>query len=89
VMRHARAKRVEAHVWSQDGAVRLRISDDGVGMGDKDRSKAGCFGLLAMSERLAELGGTLRVLGVAGHGTTLDVNLPIAPGKRQRDSARR
>jgi len=89
VMRHARAKRVDAHVWTQDGAVRLRISDDGVGMRDNDRSKAGCFGLLAMSERLAELGGTLRVLGVAGQGTTLDASLPLAPGKRQRDSARR
>ena len=85
VIRHARAKQVDAQVWVQDGAVRLRISDDGVGMGDKDRSKPGCFGLLAMSERLAELGGTLRVLGVAGHGTTLDATLPYAAGRRQRD----
>jgi len=88
-MRHARARKVDVQVWVQDGAVRLRVSDDGVGMGDKDRSKPGCFGLLAMSERLAELGGTLRVLSVADRGTTLDVSLPSVSGKRQRDLARR
>jgi PAS domain S-box-containing protein len=89
VVRHARARKIDVHVWIQDGAVRLRISDDGVGLGDKDRSKPGSFGLLATSERLAELGGTLRVLGVAGQGTTLDVSIPYQPGKRQRDGTKR
>jgi len=89
VVRHARATRIEVQVWWQDGAVRLRIVDDGVGMGDKDRSKPGCFGLLSTSERLAELGGTLRVFGVAGRGTTLDASLPCERGNRQRDSAER
>jgi two-component system, NarL family, sensor histidine kinase UhpB len=89
VVRHARARKVDTHVWVQDQAVRMRISDDGIGMGDKDRSKPGCFGLLATSERLAQLGGTLRVLGVAGHGTTLEASLPYTPGRRQRGSAAR
>lgn len=89
VVRHARAKKIDAQVWVQDGTVRLRITDDGIGMGDQDRSKAGCFGLLATSERLAQLGGTLRVLGVGGQGTTLEASVPYAPGKRQRDSAKR
>ncbi len=84
VMRHARARKVDAQVWVHDGLVRLRITDDGVGMGDQDRAKPGCFGLLAASERLAQLGGTLRVLGVPGRGTTLDASLPLQ-GKRQRD----
>lgn len=89
VMRHARARKVDAQVWVHEQAVRLRISDDGIGMGDKDRSKPGCFGLLASSERLAQLGGTLRVLGVAGHGTTLEASLPYTPGRRQRDAGAR
>jgi two-component system, NarL family, sensor histidine kinase UhpB len=89
VMRHARAKKVDAQVWVQDGIVRLRITDDGVGMGDKDRSKAGCFGLLAASERLAQLGGTLRVMSVAGLGTTLDASLPLTQGRRQRELGKR
>jgi two-component system, NarL family, sensor histidine kinase UhpB len=87
VMRHARARKVDAQVWVQDGLVRLRITDDGVGMGDQDRAKPGCFGLLAASERLAQLGGTLRVLGVPGRGTTLDASLPVQ-GKRQREAGK-
>ena len=85
VMRHARARKVDAQIWVQDGLVRLRITDDGVGMGEQDRNKAGCFGLLAASERLTQLGGTLRVLGVAGRGTTLDASLPQTQGRRQRE----
>ena len=89
VVRHARAKRVEAHVWVQEGAVHLRVSDDGVGIGDRDRGKAGCFGLLAASERLTQLGGALRVFGVPGRGTTLDASVPAGPGKERRASAAR
>jgi two-component system sensor histidine kinase UhpB len=88
VIRHARAKKIDVQIWMQDGAARLRISDDGIGLGDKDRNKPGCFGLLATSERLAELGGTLRVLGVSGRGTTVDASIPYQPGKRQRDGTK-
>jgi len=69
--------------------VRLRVSDDGIGMGEGDRTRSGAFGLLAISERLAELGGTLRVLGVAGRGTTLEASVPYEPSRRQRNSAER
>jgi len=89
VIRHARARHVEAHLWEQDGAVHLRISDDGVGIGERDRGKAGCFGLLSTSERLSQLGGTLRVFGVAGRGTTLDASVPLKSGASRRESIAR
>lgn len=89
VVRHARARQVEAHLWVQEGAVHLRISDDGVGIGDQDRSKAGCFGLLSTSERLTQLGGTLRVFGVTGRGTTLDAIVPLKSGSARRESVAR
>lgn len=88
-VRHARASRVEAHVWVQEGAVHLRVSDDGVGIGDRDRGKSGCFGLLLASERLAQLGGALRVFGVPGRGTTLDARMPLDPEKGRSASAAR
>ena len=87
VVRHAHARHVEAHVWVQDGAVQLRVSDDGVGIGDRDRGKAGCFGLLAASERLTQLGGALRVFGVPGRGTTLSASIPLGTGRERRASA--
>jgi len=89
VVRHAHARHVEAHLWVQDGSVHLRVSDDGVGIGDRDRSKAGCFGLLSASERLMQLGGALRVFGVPGRGTTLNASIPLAAGRERRASAAR
>ncbi len=89
VVRHARASHVEAHLWVQDGSVHLRVSDDGVGIGDRDRGKAGCFGLLSASERLTQLGGALRVFGVPGRGTTLDASVPLGSGRERRASAAR
>ena len=77
VIRHARAKRVEVTVSMSEELLRLRIKDDGIGMGETDRDKEGSFGLLAASERLSEIGGTLRVFGVAGQGTTLDASVPL------------
>lgn len=77
VIRHARAKRVEVTVSASEDLLRLRIKDDGIGMGEADRGKEGSFGLLAASERLNEIGGTLRVFGVAGEGTTLDASVPL------------
>jgi signal transduction histidine kinase len=89
VVRHARARHVEAHLWVQERAVHLRVSDDGVGIGDRDRGKVGCFGLLSASERLAQLGGALRVFGVPGRGTTLDASVPVGSGRDRRASAAR
>lgn len=76
-VRHARAKRVEVSISVTEERLHLRIRDDGIGMGDTDREKAGSFGLLAASERLNEIGGTLRVFGVPGQGTTLDASVPV------------
>jgi PAS domain S-box-containing protein len=89
VYKHARARSVTVQLTVHDGSLRLRMSDDGVGMGDGDRNKPGAFGLLAASERLSEVGGTLRVLGVAGEGTTLDARVPLRRVGRKRDAAER
>ena len=89
VVRHAHASHVEAHVWVQDAALHLRVSDDGVGIGERDRGKAGCFGLLSAAERLTQLGGALRVFGVPGRGTTLDASVPLDSERQRRASAAR
>jgi two-component system, NarL family, sensor histidine kinase UhpB len=77
VLQHARAKRVEVSVSMSEDLLRLRIKDDGIGMGETDRDKAGSFGLLAIAERLNEVGGTLRVFGVGGRGTTFEASVPL------------
>jgi len=57
---HARAAQVRlAQVGP--GLIRLRISDDGVGMKPGLRHGPGSFGLLGMAERVRAVGGQLRI----------------------------
>jgi signal transduction histidine kinase len=81
-MQHARATRIELQVELRGDAVRMRVRDNGQGMRDKDRNKPGCFGLLAASERLAQIDGTLRVVSVREQGTTIEASAPLAPRAR-------
>lgn len=88
---HAQARRIEVSVELRADHLRLRISDDGVGLNDRERYKPGRFGLFAAAEKLAQVDGVLRVFGVPGSGTvveaavTLDTRArPGPPGDRQR-----
>jgi PAS domain S-box-containing protein len=81
-VQHARAARIEVQVELRGDTVRMRVRDDGQGMRDKDRSKPGCFGLLAAAERLAQIGGTLRVVSVRAEGTTIEASAPLGPHAR-------
>ncbi len=71
VHRHARASAATAMLGGSEGVVRARISDDGVGGADAGRS-----GLSGLAERVAMLGGRLRVESPPGAGTILCAELP-------------
>jgi signal transduction histidine kinase len=75
VARHARASRVDLTLSYLDDLVLLDIQDDGVGFtvdGDPRGSvESGGYGLLAMRERMAGVGGALVVESAPGDGTTI------------------
>jgi signal transduction histidine kinase len=73
---HARATRVDVVMEARADMVRLRVADNGIGLGETDRDKPGRFGLFAAAERLARIGGTLRAMGVAGQGSTVEAAAP-------------
>jgi len=77
VLRHAAAaSRVRIVLARVDaGEVQLMVSDDGCGF-DLHAATRG-LGLLGASERAAALGGTLRMSGGPGAGTTLLLRLPL------------
>jgi signal transduction histidine kinase len=84
VRRHARASKVNVTLSYMDDRVVLDVVDNGVGF-EPARPKnsvgiqdAGGFGLVAIRERIEQLGGTLRVESAPGEGTTLAAELPIA-----------
>jgi len=80
VHRHAKATRVEIEVLCTDDEVILKLHDDGKGiprriMDGFRAGEAGGIGLAGMRERLAELGGTLKVES-GPPGTCITATLP-------------
>ncbi len=84
VVKHAQASRIELHAWgAPDGAVRLRIHDDGQGF-DLGETPAGHFGLQSMRERADAISATLAVTSVPGQGTDVLVTWHGATSEEER-----
>jgi len=73
--RHAKAASVQISLAERDGAVRLTIADDGVGMNLETPRKRG-LGLMGIQERVRKLGGQLSIQSSEMQGTLLSVEIP-------------
>jgi signal transduction histidine kinase len=77
VARHARASRVVVSLSYLDDVVTLDVDDDGVGFEATPGPRVdGGFGLIAIRERIASVGGGFSVEAAAGQGTTVAVSVP-------------
>jgi signal transduction histidine kinase len=76
IARYADAKAARVEVRTADGRLLVRVSDDGRGGADP----AGGTGLRGLEDRLAAVGGELRVTSEPGSGTTLLATLPAGAG---------
>lgn len=80
VVRHAQARSVEVELRQTDGALELRVHDDGRGFdvtGARRRAALGASqGLINMQERVALAGGTLEITSSSGAGTTILGRIP-------------
>jgi signal transduction histidine kinase len=75
-IRHGGARRVRLRIDDAD-KLTLRIEDDGRGFDPaRARDSVGHFGLAGMDERVADLGGELRINSRPGRGTEVLVVLP-------------
>ena len=72
VVKHARATRADVTAAIGDGTLRIEVRDDGVGGADPDG-----HGLLGLADRVAALGGRLRIDSPGGGGTVLAAELPL------------
>lgn len=87
VVKHASARHAEVSLQVDEGRATLRIRDDGRGFDletalarERDREH---FGLKGIRERIEVLGGSCTIDSAPGHGTTIDVSLPVVSGARQ------
>jgi PAS domain S-box-containing protein len=76
VVRHARAKEIRVHLDILDRELLLEIHDDGQGILPEKVTDTRSLGLLGMRERAGAVGGTLRIVGLPGEGTTVTLQLP-------------
>ncbi|MBK9697836.1 MAG: sensor histidine kinase [Propionibacteriaceae bacterium] len=83
VRRHANAGHVHVTLARAEDQVRLDIVDDGVGFNPTsiaaEPTLAGGYGLRALRERLATIGGGLAIESEPGQGTAISVTVPFAP----------
>jgi PAS domain S-box-containing protein len=85
--RHAQASRVEVSVQKLDGAVCLKIKDNGKGFPVERVLHAKMqkrLGLLGMRERVEMVSGSFAVESAPGKGTTIRAQIPFGSGSARR-----
>jgi signal transduction histidine kinase len=75
VVKHAQASAVSIVLARGDGVVSAVVEDDGRGFSAEERTDG--LGILGMGERLALLGGRLKIESAPGAGTTIVAEVPI------------
>jgi signal transduction histidine kinase len=72
IAKYAEATQATVRVSRRDGMAVLEIADDGIGGADESAGT----GLQGLADRVAALGGTLRILSPPGSGTVVTAELP-------------
>jgi two-component system sensor histidine kinase UhpB len=75
-VRHARPTSIDVEVVCTDSIARARVTDNGIGM-PEEWSLPGHFGLRGLQERMAMLGGTLKLGKHELHGVELTAEIPL------------
>ncbi len=75
-LRHAAAGRIVIDIASDQGALAIRVEDNGRGLAP-DWQRAGRFGVRGMRERASILGGSLELAGVSEGGVAVLARLPL------------
>jgi signal transduction histidine kinase len=80
VAKHTQAKNVALVAEETDGLLSIIVEDDGAGFDLETElaAKPTSWGIAAMQERAALIGGDLKIESTAGQGTTVYLRVPIA-----------
>lgn len=81
VIRHAKSTMTIVSIEFDDSSLNLSIQDDGVGFNPTDivdtAAPRESLGLVGMQERVQILGGEFSINAELGHGTTVEVRIPV------------
>jgi signal transduction histidine kinase len=80
ITKHAQASRVRIALTREAGGIRLRITDDGIGLADESLGKPKSHGVVGMRERMRQMGGKFQIRRPeAGPGTVVEAFIPTPP----------
>jgi signal transduction histidine kinase len=71
--KHAHASGAEVEVTAEQGMLRVRVSDDGLGGADFSRGS----GLAGLRDRVEAVGGRISLRSQPGAGTAVEIGLPL------------
>jgi PAS domain S-box-containing protein len=83
IERHAHASNVQVVLEYTERKLDVLIQDDGIGMAAESENKPGCYGLIAMQERIFVLGGTIAITNIRPQGVAIRASIPIDPHPAQ------
>jgi len=75
--KHSGASAADVEVVVAGGALRVRVSDNGRGGANTSHGS----GLIGLKDRVEAQGGTITLRSPPGEGTTVDVRVPVGPGR--------
>jgi signal transduction histidine kinase len=83
-VRHSSTVTIKMDLIYGDGAVTLRVSDEGCGFDKTSVGNAGRehYGLTSMRERADEIGGVFELVSAIGRGTVVTVTVPVTTQSR-------
>jgi signal transduction histidine kinase len=64
------------HIWRDGNAARISVEDSGIGFDPGARHEG--FGLLALRERVGQMGGSVEIASAVGSGTRIVVSVLVA-----------
>ena len=77
ISRHSKANRADIVLKRTINSVSLKISDNGIGIAEKEIKSMKSFGLMGMMERATSLGGTFDICSENKKGTVIKLFLPL------------
>ncbi len=79
-VRHSDSTHINVRITGDEDQIRLVVSDQGKGFDLKSASSATGLGLASMRERVKQVFGSLEIHSKPGHGTRIEVSVPLLPG---------
>jgi PAS domain S-box-containing protein len=79
VGRHARARHLRVAISVAEGALQLKVQDDGVGAPAQAFEAASAYGVMGMRERARHFGGRIDIDSAPGAGTRMCLSMALPP----------